>query len=87
MKTISSFFLISLTLLALLTGWAHAGSVEKIYTLPAEKIAGHIIKQPGRKVVFIYATWCPYCREKIPALIELESAKPGSVYPVSIDES
>ena len=85
MRKTGIFFLIFSFLFLFCDTPAGAGGIEKIHRAPAEKIVDFILKQPGRKVIFIYASWCTYCRKNIPAMIDIEKAKPGSVFAVSVD--
>ncbi len=66
----------------------YAGKDSKIYELPSYYIAKHIDAGKGeRRVVMLYASWCPYCRQKMPAMMDIEKGNPGTVIAVSVDES
>ena len=70
------------------SGRAYAAKDDKIYTLPAHYIAKHVEGTKGQKrVLMIYASWCPSCRQKMPQMMDIERAKEGSVIAVSIDEN
>lgn len=61
---------------------------QKIYHVPPTNIAKYIENTEGQKrVVMIYTSWCPYCRKKMPGLIDLENTKEGSIIPISVDEN
>tara|TARA_R110002072_G_scaffold215705_1_gene372774 strand:- start:366 stop:860 length:495 start_codon:yes stop_codon:yes gene_type:complete len=61
---------------------------QKIFHVPPKNIAKYIDNTGGQKrVLMIYTSWCPYCRKKMPGLIDLENTKPGSVIAVSVDEN
>lgn len=60
---------------------------KKPLWVPPKNIATYIKNTKGQKrVIVIYATWCPACRIKIPFLMEMEQKKPGSVIAISVDE-
>jgi len=40
----------------------------------------------GRRVVFLYASWCGYCRAHLPEIIKIEKEKKGSVIAISLDK-
>ena len=68
---------------------AQAEESKDYYLLSASKIAriidaGH--KEGQRRAVFIYASWCGYCRAVLPEVIELENQSKGSIVAISIDE-
>jgi thiol-disulfide isomerase/thioredoxin len=58
----------------------------KLYTLSSEQILEHIHSKKSRKVVLFYTSWCPYCREAVPAFIDLARSKKGSVIAISTDQ-
>ena len=61
---------------------------HKIYPLRPSRIADYIEFTKGQKrALLIYASWCPYCRSKIPDLIKMEDMKEGSVIAVSEDQN
>ncbi len=61
---------------------------HKIYELPAHKIASYIKEVKGqRRIIIIYASWCPYCIKKMPHIMDLERIKEGSVIAISVDEN
>ncbi|MGH1456988.1 MAG: TlpA family protein disulfide reductase [Alphaproteobacteria bacterium] len=81
-------FLLAFLVFLFVPSDSYAGQGDKIYELPSSYIAKHIDATAGtRRVVMIYASWCPYCRQKMPAMMDLERAKPGSVIAISVDES
>ncbi len=54
----------------------------------ADKISEYIEYTKGQKrVVYIYASWCPACRNKMPKIKDMGYAKKGSVIAISIDEN
>lgn len=62
-------------------------NTQKILWVPPANIAKYIENTKGQKrVVVIYATWCPACRAKIPFLMEAEQKSPGSIIAISVDE-
>jgi len=59
----------------------------KIYSISPERIAEYIDKTAGQKrVLYIHTSWCPYCRKKMPDIMNIERKKKGSVIAVSVDE-
>lgn len=65
-----------------------AEEVREIHDLRATSIVQEIEATQGtRRVLMIYASWCPVCRQKMPYVIDIERAYPGSVIAVSIDKS
>lgn len=59
---------------------------HEIYPMSPEQIAAYIESTKGqRRVIFEYASWCPYCQAVIPKMIQLEQFKKGSVVAISID--
>ena len=61
---------------------------KTIYELKAADIATYIAEKSGKKrVIMIYTSWCPHCRNAMPFLIEIEKTEPGSVIALSQDES
>ncbi len=66
----------------------YAGKGDKIYTLPAKYIVKHVNSTKGQKrVLMIYASWCPSCVKKMPRIMDIERVKSGSVIAVSIDDN
>lgn len=60
---------------------------HKILHMPPLKIAEFVTKTKGdRRIVFIYTSWCPYCRKAMPKIMDLENVRPGSIIAVSEDE-
>ncbi len=67
---------------------SHAGSDDKVYKLPAHYIAKHIKTTQGQKrVLMIYASWCPSCVRKMPDIMDIERVKEGSVIAVAVDRN
>ncbi|MGH1403027.1 MAG: TlpA family protein disulfide reductase [Alphaproteobacteria bacterium] len=63
------------------------GDQVKVYHVPAKKMLEYIDRKKGQKrIVLIYTSWCPYCREKMPDIMDLERARKGSVIAISVDE-
>jgi len=61
---------------------------HKIYPLRPSRIADYIEFTKGQKrVLAIYVSWCPYCRNKMPDFIKMERMKKGSVIAVSEDQN
>ncbi len=59
-----------------------------IERLKPKEIAKYIESTKGKKrIIMIYASWCPICVQKMPHIIELERANKGSVIAVSVDEN
>lgn len=61
---------------------------QDYYLLSPDKIAriidaGH---KEGRRVVFLYASWCGYCRAALPEIIDIEKKRKGSVIAISLDK-
>lgn len=79
---ITAFFFMCISL------QAHAADKAKVYALSPERISEYIDRTEGQKrVLFIYTSWCVYCREKMPAIFDLEHSKKGSIIAVSVDEN
>ncbi len=80
---------LSLFIVAFASNTALAADYEagKIYDMPPYKIANIIKKTEGHKrIIMIYASWCPICVAKMPHIMDLERKKAGSVIAVSVDE-
>lgn len=78
--------LIALLVLGCLTALPpEAAALEKTYTVPPGKIVEYINRQPGKRLVLIYASWCPYCRQIMPAVMDLARVRKSSVIAISID--
>lgn len=59
----------------------------KIYNLPPKMIAEYVDKTEGQKrILMIYTSWCGYCRQKMPDIMDIERSKKGSVIAVSVDD-
>ena len=60
---------------------------KKITFYPPKKVKEYIEKSAGQKrLIYIYASWCPVCRKHLPDIIDLENIKKGSVIAVAVDE-
>jgi thiol-disulfide isomerase/thioredoxin len=45
------------------------------------------LKQPGRRVLFLYASWCPYCHKQMEGFKQLKAQYPlDDIIAVSIDK-
>ncbi len=65
-----------------------AWAEENIEHLKPKEIVNHIESTKGkRRIIMIYASWCPICVQKMPDIMELERSKNGSVIAVSVDEN
>ncbi|MCB1650916.1 MAG: TlpA family protein disulfide reductase [Alphaproteobacteria bacterium] len=60
--------------------------VDKFYYLTPAQTVEYIHSFKGKKAVFLYASWCGYCRKAMPDLITIEKQRPGSVIAVSTDK-
>ncbi|MCB1782759.1 MAG: redoxin family protein [Alphaproteobacteria bacterium] len=79
-------FLVLLAFVFVGAGVAH-GYTHKVYPLPSSIVGKYIASTKGQKrVVMIYASWCPHCVEAMPDIMDIERAKPGSVIAISVDE-
>lgn len=59
----------------------------KVYRLSPPDIASVIESSKGQKrVLYVFASWCPSCRKTMPDMMNLERAKTGSVLAISVDE-
>lgn len=75
------------SILAISSSYAEGDKEHRVYPLPANVIGKYIKGTKGQKrVVMIYASWCPYCKEKFPHMIDMERVRPGSVIAISVDE-
>lgn len=63
-------------------------TAKDYYLLSPDKIARIIDagRDDGRRAVFLYASWCGYCRAVLPEMIKLEKQRKGSVIAISIDK-
>ncbi len=75
-------FLFCLPVLQHASGKASA----QYYELSPQEIVDYVNKSKGRKVIFIYASWCPHCRKAFPQLMAIEEKKSGSIFAVSVDK-
>lgn len=58
-----------------------------VYRLSPPDIASVVESSKGQKrILYVFASWCPACRKKMPDMMNLERAKAGSVIPISVDE-
>ncbi len=68
------------------SGDVYAGKA-KIYSITPERISEYIDKTAGQKrIIYIHTSWCPYCRKKMPGIMDIERKKKGSVISISVDE-
>ena len=89
MKEIRSFF-VMLSVVFLLTAPVNSGSYAAnttFYTMSASQIGESLDAHKGRRLLFIYASWCGYCRQAMPKMIELAKQYPGAVVAVSVDQN
>ncbi len=90
MKTKLFLVLLFLCGMFVFPGWQALAKEDsqKIYPLRPSRIADYIEFTKGeRRVILIYASWCPYCRAKIPDMMKMERKKKGSVIAVSEDQN
>ena len=70
---------------------ANAGPLEQkpqYYALAPGQIADYIREHTDRKtVLFIYASWCPHCQQRMGSIMALEKKKKHTVIAVSLDEN
>ncbi|MBX2833502.1 MAG: TlpA family protein disulfide reductase [Micavibrio sp.] len=59
---------------------------SKVYELSAPQIVMLADQVKAKKIIFIYATWCPHCRKALPKVIELSKKHSGQVFAVSVDD-
>ena len=60
---------------------------NKVFHVPPNKLASYVLSTKGRKrVIMVWASWCPACRKKMPDYAKIEVAKPGSVIAISVDQ-
>lgn len=66
---------------------AEAQKSHRILHMPPNKIADFIVSTKGdKRVVMIYTSWCPVCRQIMPKVMDLENVRPGSVIAISEDQ-
>ncbi|MFP4313674.1 MAG: redoxin family protein [Alphaproteobacteria bacterium] len=78
-----------MVLLVSLTAFSVQAEERKdYYMLSPDQIARFIDggRENGRRVVFIYASWCGYCRAALPEIMKIEEQQEGSVVAISIDK-
>jgi len=46
-------------------------SSARIYDIRPSEVARYIKKQPQKKLVYVYASWCPYCKRIFPEIIKM----------------
>ena len=62
-------------------------ATDTYYWLKPDKIVQYIQRGEGkRRVVFLYASWCPHCRVALPDIMDLAKKEPGSVIAISVDK-
>lgn len=65
-----------------------AGKSDKIYELPSKYIEKHIDATKGkRRIIMIYASWCPHCRIAMPDMMRIGRKYSDSIIAISVDES
>ena len=64
-----------------------AGAVDRYYHWSTDQIGEQIDRMSGRRIVILYASWCPSCRKTLPRIMEIERAARGAVIAISIDEN
>lgn len=75
------FFLAS----AFFSSAVQAETAKKYGVGNVAQVMKYIGEASGTKLVFVYASWCPFCREKFPDVMALEEVKKGSVIALSVD--
>ena len=65
-----------------------AWAEENIEHLKPKEIAKYVEDTKGQKrIIMIYASWCPICVQKMPDIINLANIKADSVIAISVDEN
>ncbi len=75
-----------LVLAVLAAGNLRAAAPDKFYTMSAEQIGEQLDQYQGRRLMFIYASWCGYCRHALPQIMDIAREYKGAVVAVSVDE-
>lgn len=79
-----------LAILLLVIGGARASNADMssgAMELSASQIASVIDKAKGKRAaVFIYASWCPYCRKTMPDIIKIAQEHKGQVITIAVDQ-
>ena len=83
------YFIAVLSVLAVL-GFAKASKASGPATysmISASQIASILDEAKGqRTLVFLYTSWCPYCRKALPEIADIARDYPGRVVAVSLDK-
>ena len=80
-----SLFLMFFLAGAFFSAAALAETTKKYGVGNVAQVMKYIGEAPGTKLVFVFTSWCPFCREKFPDVMALEEVKKGSVIALSID--
>ena len=53
----------------------------------SQQVTNRILDLNGqRRALFVYASWCPYCRKALPEILKAHKMSDGAVVPVSVDK-
>jgi thiol-disulfide isomerase/thioredoxin len=83
MKTLKTILLMFVILASF--GAAVQAGVNKYYYVTPSEISQYITEKDGKRVVLIYASWCGYCRQAMPTMVEIAKQKKGKVIAISVD--
>ncbi len=88
-QNIRYYFLVGFLAVILIFSYSEQGfaAENKVFHVPPNKLASYVESTKGRKrVVLVWASWCPACRKKMPDYAKIETTKPGSVIAISMDQ-
>lgn len=56
-------------------------------SISGQQLAGILDQAKGeRTALFLYTSWCPYCRRALPELVKIAQEQPGRIVAVSLDK-
>lgn len=82
-------FIIALALLVFVSESAVAqdSRVSEPLSVSGQQLAGILDQAKGeRGALFLYTSWCPYCRRALPELVKIGRSHPGRIIAVSLDK-
>ncbi|MGB0720534.1 MAG: thioredoxin domain-containing protein [Bdellovibrionales bacterium] len=85
-------FIGAAVLIAVLVGGVLFGAgqaaVPEYEAISAQDFVDYVSrKPPGKKIVFLYASWCGPCKALMPKMVALEAAHPNTISVLSVDRN